>query len=388
MEPTGEHQTQDNKTRGGFDSHSKKCKVVQSKSHDGFFIFYATKGFDFLKILIVTDAWYPQINGVVRTYEYLRTELEEMGYTVKIIGPSDFPMTTPMPGYSEIRLTLFPYHRLRQMIESFSPTVLHIGTEGPLGLAARRYAMRHRVRFTSCYHTHFPDYAAKRAAKYVPFLERPVRALAIRFVKFFHASSSCVFVATPSLEDILKSWGFQSPLKRMTRGVRMDIFHMGPATEFKTLKRPVALYVGRLAIEKNLEAFLSMPWHGSKVMVGTGPDKHMLEQKFPDAVFVGKKEGVELANHYRSADVMVFPSKTDTFGMVLIESLACGTPVAAYPVPGPQDIITNPILGSLMDDLSEAAKEAILTGTPEERAQHVKQNYSWRRAVHQFLEID
>jgi glycosyltransferase involved in cell wall biosynthesis len=341
-----------------------------------------------LKILIVTDAWYPQINGVVRTYEYLRAELQEMGYTVKIIGPGDFRFTMAMPGYNEIRLTLFPYHTLRRMIESFEPTVLHIATEGPLGLAARRYAVRQGVEFTSCYHTHFPDYAAKRAAKYLGCLENPVRALAIRFVKFFHAPSSCVFVATPSLEETLLSWGFQSPLKRMTRGVREDIFHIGAATEFQTLKRPVALYVGRLAIEKNLEAFLSMPWHGSKVMVGTGPDKEMLEKKFPDAIFVGKKEGVELANHYRSADVMVFPSKTDTFGMVLIESLACGTPVAAYPVTGPKDIITNPILGALMDDLSEAAKQSLTTGTREERAEHVKHNYSWRRAAHQFLETD
>ena len=342
-----------------------------------------------LKILIVTDAWYPQLNGVVRTYEYLRHELESMGYTVKIIGPSDFQWSVPMPGYPEIRLTLFPYNTLRHAISSFDPVVLHIATEGPLGLAARKYAREYGVEFTSCYHTHFPDYIAKRVGKYLPFLYKPVYKIAVWYVRFFHSISSCLFVATPSVEKTLLSWGFRIPIKRMTRGIDHSIFKLGEKTIFKDLKAPIALYVGRVAIEKNLESFLSMPWDGTKVIVGDGPDKAMLQKKYPHCVFAGTKTGQDLAACYQSSDVFVFPSRTDTFGMVIIEALACGLPVAAYPVTGPIDIITESFLGVLDDDLSTAAKACLLTTHDGGvRAKHAAEHYSWTKATHQFLETD
>lgn len=342
-----------------------------------------------MKILIVSDAWHPQINGVVRTYEYLRDELLAMGYTVKIIGSADFPFGMPMPGYQEILLVPFPYNRLRRMIAEFAPEVLHIATEGPLGMAARKYARNYGVEFTSCYHTHFPDYAAKRAERILPFLGAPVRKAGISFVRWFHGISSCVFVATQSLEDTLRGWGFKGTLKRMTRGINHDVFHTGPKNLFQDLPKPVALYVGRVAVEKNLEAFLDMTWHGSKVIVGSGPDEEMLKSKYPGAVFTGVKTGKDLADHYRSADVFVFPSRTDTFGMVLVEAMACGLPIAAYPVTGPVDIVTQDFLGCVNDDLAVACETAVKSpGSAEDRAKHAQANYSWRKATHQFLETD
>lgn len=342
-----------------------------------------------LKILIVTDAWHPQVNGVVRTYESLRDELVSMGYTVKIIGPADFPYSFAMPGYAEIRLAPFPYNRLRRMIEAFDADVLHIATEGPLGFAARRYAKNYGVEFTSCYHTHFPDYAAKRAESVFAVLAEPVRKAGIAFVRWFHSISSCVFVATQSLEDTLRGWGFTAPLKRMTRGINHDVFFAGDKNLFADFPKPVALYVGRVAVEKNLAAFLEMEWSGSKVIVGGGPDEAMLKQKHPAAQFVGMKSGKDLADHYRSSDIFVFPSRTDTFGMVLIEAMACGLPIAAYPVTGPVDIVTQDFLGALDEDLDVAAKRALGSpGTAEERARFAQENYSWHKATHQFLETD
>lgn len=342
-----------------------------------------------MKILIVSDAWHPQINGVVRTYENLREELLGMGYTVKIIGPADFRFGMPMPWYNEIRLTPFPYNRLRRMIAEFAPEVLHIATEGPLGLAARKYARNYGVEFTSCYHTHFPDYAAKRAERILPFLGSPVRRAGIAYVRWFHSISSCVFTATQSLEDTLRGWGFKGALKRMTRGINHDLFFAGKKNLFPDLPRPIALYVGRVAVEKNLEAFLAMRWSGSKVIVGNGPDENMLKQKYPGAHFAGVKSGKELAEHYRSADIFVFPSRTDTFGMVLVEAMACGLPIAAYPVTGPIDIVTQDFLGCVQDDLARACETAVKSpGGAEDRANHARNNYSWRKAAEQFLETD
>ncbi len=339
-----------------------------------------------MKILIVTDAWHPQINGVVRTYEYLMRELMAMGHDVRVIGPNNFPRAMPLPGYPEIRLPLFPYNSLREMIMAYKPDMLHIGTEGPLGLAARKYAVRYDTAFTTCYNTHFPDYAARRAARYIKMLYGPVRNAAIAFVRYFHKESSCVFVATPSLERTLLDWDFKGPVRQMTRGVDEQVFHPGPATMFSDMPRPVALYVGRIAIEKNLEAFLSMDWHGSKIVVGDGPDRKKLSTQFSSAHFIGVKTGQDLADCYRSSDVFVFPSKTDTFGMVLVEAMACGLPLAAYPVTGPIDIITKDFLGAVDEDLSAAAKTAITRGTAQERADHARTHYSWRTAALQFLE--
>lgn len=338
-----------------------------------------------LKILIVSDAWYPQVNGVVRTYEYIKTELETMGYDVKVIGPGDFPRSVPMPGYGEIRLAAFPYNNLRHMIRDYAPDILHIATEGPLGLAARKYAKNYGVEFTSCYHTHFPDYAAKRAPL---FMQGMVRRAGIAFVRWFHKLSSCLFVATPSLENDLRAWGFECPIKRLTRGIDHTLFYPAAPSLFADMPKPVALYVGRVAIEKNLESFLDMDWTGSKVIVGDGPDFKILKDKYPSAYFAGLQKGADLAKHYQSADIFVFPSKTDTFGMVLIEAMACGLPLAGYPVTGPIDIITEDFLGSVDEDLSQAARKALIHGDKGTRAAHATQNYSWRLAAEQFLETD
>ncbi len=338
-----------------------------------------------MKLLIISDAWHPQINGVVRTYEHLSEELRKLGHEVKVIGPADFPVRVPMLGYPEIKLAVAPYGRLKRMIEDYNPTNIHVSAEGPLGWAGRRYCIKHGHAYTTSYHTHFPDYVAKRLAKFTPFLYGTVHELAKKLIRHFHSPSKAMMVATQSLEDELKSWDFKTPMHRLSRGANLEQFYPGEKTEYKDLKRPVAVYVGRVAIEKNLEEFLKMDWDGSKVVVGDGPSKAALSKKYPDAVFVGKKVGAELAAHYRSADLFAFPSRTDTFGIVLIEALASGLPVAAYNVTGPKDIITEKFLGALHEnDLGAAAREAMKHGTPQQRADHVKALYTWENAGKQF----
>lgn len=338
-----------------------------------------------MKILVISDAWHPQVNGVVRTYEHLGEELQKRGHDVHVIGPADFRFCVPMPGYGEIKLALFAYKALTQKINAHAPDVIHIATEGPLGVAARKYCRKHDIPFTTSYHTQFPDYLAKRAAKIMPFLYKPVHALTKSYVRWFHAPASTLMVATPSLKQELKNWGFQNVMRPLSRGVHLDLFYPGEKTLFRELQGPIALYVGRVAVEKNIEKFLDMEWHGTKVVVGDGPSFTELSSRYPEAVFAGIKTGEDLAAHYRSADLFVFPSRTDTFGIVLIEALASGLPVAAYTVTGPKDIITEPFLGSLHpDNLGLAARHALKSGTPEERAAHVKAYYTWENAARQF----
>ena len=339
-----------------------------------------------MKLVIITDAWHPQVNGVVRTYEYLIAELEREGHEVHVISPADFPQRIPMPSYAEIELVAFPYKRLKEKIDTIRPDFIHISTEGPLGWTGRKYCLRNKASFTTSYHTHFPDYAAKRFARFLPFLYRPIHSLTKRLIRHFHAPAKAIMVATQSLEDDLIAWGFQSPMHRLTRGVDFDLFAPGEKTLFQDLPQPVALYVGRVAIEKSVEDFLSMDWEGSKIVVGDGPSLGALKSKYPAVHFAGKQMGGALAAHYRSADLFVFPSRTDTFGMVLIEALACGLPVAAYDVTGPKDIITEGFLGSLNDDdLGEAAQTALSAGCQTKRTAHVKEHYSWQKAGEQFL---
>ncbi len=338
-----------------------------------------------MKVLIITDAWHPQVNGVVRTYEYLIEELEKLGHSVKVISPSDFSRTIPMPGYPEIKLALFPGRRLKTIVESYKPDAVHISTEGPIGWAGRNYCVKHGQPFTTSYHTQFPDYVAKRFAKYLPFLFRPIHSIAKWVVRKFHSRSKVMMVATPSLEEQLKDWGFKTPMHRLVRGANLDLFYPGERTQFIDLPHPVALCVGRVAIEKNLEAFLDMDWDGSKVVVGDGPSKEELSKRYPNVHFAGKKFGDELAEYYRSADLFVFPSKTDTFGIVLVEALASGLPIAGFNVTGPKDIVTKDFLGALHeDDLGLAAKNALKSGTREQRAQYVKDFYTWEYAGKQF----
>ncbi len=339
-----------------------------------------------MRILIITDAWRPQTNGVVRTYEHLQEELEKLGHTVKVIGPHDFRFRLPMPGYREIELALFPGFQLKKMIETFKPETIHIGTEGPLGQAAAYYCHRRGLPFTTCYHTQFPDYAAKRAAKIFPWLEDPVRRFFIHRLRRFHNHSAAIMTATPSLDRTLRAWGFTASLHRLTRGVSIDLFMPEKKDVFANPEKPVALYVGRIAIEKNLEDFLSMTWKGSKILVGDGPDREKLAGRFPDAVFTGKKTGEDLAACYQSADIFVFPSRTDTFGMVLIEALSCGLPIAAYPVTGPADIVTEPMLGALNDDLAAAAQKALTApGDGKARHDYVSTHYTWPIVAEQFI---
>lgn len=339
-----------------------------------------------MKILIISDAWKPQVNGVVRTYEYLKDTLMAAGHDVKVIGPRDFSDHFSMPGYKEIELAPLCKKHLTKMIQAYDADTIHIATEGPIGWAARRYCIKHKVKFTSSYHTQFPEYAAKRVGNHFPFLQSITHQICVGLIKTFHAPSTALLVTTKSMADELQKWGIKTPIQNFTRGIDTDLFHPGEKTLFQDLPQPVALYVGRLAIEKSVEDFLKMEWSGSKIVVGHGPDSDMLRKKYPDVIFVGKKTGKELAEHYRSTDVFMFPSRTDTFGIVLIEALACGLPIAAHDVIGPRDVVTNPTLGALHEDLSIAAHTALnQDGTAQGRYQHVIQNYSWEKAMEQFI---
>lgn len=340
-----------------------------------------------MRILIVSDAWHPQINGVVRTYEYLAEELTRRGHDVKVIGPHEFPWRTPLPGYREIELALFPYRRLSGMIEAFSPDSIHIATEGPLGQAAQRWCKQRQRRFSTAFHTMFPDYFAKRIAKHLHWLYRPARAYGIATVKKFHNCAAVIITTTDTINRELRTWGVTAPLVAIPRGVPIDMFTVEGPRALGPMEKPIALFVGRVAIEKNIEAFLNVEWSGLKVVVGDGPSLLALRAAFPDVMFVGKKTGTDLASWYRSADVFVFPSKTDTFGIVLIEALSCGIPVAGYPVAGPQDIVTTPLLGAISNDLGKAIKLAMqAAGNKEERHDYIKQTYTWPAFTDHFLE--
>ncbi len=339
-----------------------------------------------MKILIISDAWHPQINGVVRTYEHIAEELVKLKHDVRVIGPEDFSWKFSMPGYSEIKLALFPYRKLSRIIKAYDPDAIHIPVEGPLGWAARKYCLKNKIKFSTSYHTHFPHYAEERVPEMFKRLKKYARKLGFLYVRAFHTPSRAIMVASPTLEKILRRWKFQNHIFRLTRGVNADVFYPGEGSLSQNLKRPVALYVGRIAVEKNLEEFLAMDWDGSKVIVGDGPSRKHLRNKFPDVLFPGQKKGKELGDYYRSSDVFVFPSRTDTFGIVILEALACGIPVAAYPVTGPKDILTEPFLGCLGNDLSDSAHKALTCGQAADRAAYVTKNYSWQVAAEQFLQ--
>ncbi len=339
-----------------------------------------------MRLAIVTDAWKPQVNGVVRTYEHLIEALRGRGHDVRVVGPHDVPARLPMPGYREIELALFPYAPLAAILGDFRPEALHIGTEGPLGWAARRWCLRYDFPYTTAFHTLFPDYMAARAARLHPGLHDPVRAMGINYLRSFHGPAAGVLFTTPSIRRMLADWRFAMPLHDLPRGVPQGVFTPEGPRALDHLPRPLALYAGRVAVEKNLEDFLAMPWGGSKAVVGDGPSLAGLKARYPACHFTGKKTGADLAAHIRSADVFVFPSRTDTFGIVIIEALACGIPVAAYPVQGPLDIITDQRLGVLDPDLASAARRALTApGTPQERHDHVMKTYSWASIADMFM---
>lgn len=339
-----------------------------------------------MKLLIVSDAWEPQINGVVRVYQNLARELRTAGHTVEIIGPDRFT-SFPMPGYNEIRLSLFPARKLAAMMEAAKADAVHIAVEGPLGWAARRWCHRNRVPFSTFYHTQFPDYVAARVSFLGRALTEKVRNLCIAHVKRFHAPARFTYVTTKTIEEQLRGWGWVPAIKRIACGVDFTTFHTGPRTLFADLPRPVHLFVGRIAVEKNIKAFLDLKLSGSKVVVGQGPQLDELKSKYPDVIFTGAKTGRELGEHFRSADVFVFPSKTDTFGLVIVEAMACGLPVAGYDVAGPRDIIADQRFGAVDADLARAVARALLSNAaPEERHKAAKALYSWPAIADAFAQ--
>jgi len=326
-----------------------------------------------MRILIATDAWAPQVNGVVRTIATLAAELIAMGHAVEVIGPDRF-RTVRAPSEPGLRLAVLPGRRLAPMVDEFAPDAIHLATEGPLGVAMRRLCQRRGWGFTSCYATKFPEYLKAR-------LRVPERATWAG-LRWFHRASAGVMVATPSLFAELRAKGFTN-IRSWTRGVDLELFRPIPDADLG-LPRPVFAYVGRVAVEKNIEAFLSLDLPGSKAVVGDGPARAVLERRFPQAHFLGARFGEALAHAYAAADVMVFPSLTDTFGLVLLEAMACGTPVAAYPVTGPRDVVgAAPEAAALDDDLWAACLRALTLSRAAARA-HAEQ-YSWRRCAEMFV---
>ncbi|MPT48839.1 MAG: glycosyltransferase family 1 protein [Sphingobium sp.] len=338
-----------------------------------------------LRIAIATDAWEPQVNGVVRTLRMTINQLQQRGHIVALVTPDQF-LTVPMPGYAEIRLAVAPRGGVRRSLRSFAPDVVHVVTEGPIGWAARRWCMDQGIAFTTAFHTRFPDYAAVRTGMSADWFWPVMRR--------FHRASSAVFVSTKSLRDEL-SWRGISNARLWSRGIDTDMFRPDGQLDEKLarLPRPIMLSVGRVATEKNLEAFLGADVAGTKIVVGDGPALASLQKRYPDVLFMGALSGEHLAAAYRTADVFVFPSMTDTFGLVMIEALACGVPVAAFPVPGPLDIIgaggcgadaalSLPI-GVLDDDLAQAIRQALTLSRSAAAA--YGRTFQWSACTDQFM---
>jgi glycosyltransferase involved in cell wall biosynthesis len=327
------------------------------------------------RILIVTDAWSPQVNGVVRTLQSVRAQLIGMGHDVEVIGPDRFT-TLPCPTYPEIRLAMVTPRAIGRMISAFDPDAVHLATEGPLCLAARAWCLRRGIRFTTAYHTNFPDYVQSRTGL-SPDWFWP-------YFRWFHGPASAVLTSTPSIRTGLHRAGIRQT-HHWGRGVDLALFKPeGPEhAAFADLPGPILLYVGRVAVEKNIEAFLALDAPGSKVVVGEGPARAVLQAKYPDALFLGLQTGEALASAYRSADAFIFPSKTDTFGLVMIEALACGTPVAAFPVMGPVDVLNERV--GAMDEQLEVAVARALRLSRRDCAIYGGQ-FSWRRSAEEFLQ--
>jgi len=328
-----------------------------------------------MKILIVTDAWYPQVNGVCRTLKNLGDELKKIGHQVEYIEPNQF-FTVPMPKYNEIKLSLNVWPRVGRLISKADADIIHIATEGPIGIFAKRYCVKNKLKFTTSYHTQFDKYLKL----YYPYL--PIK-LAQKFLKGFHAKAEKILVTTQSMKDELQEIGFdKDKMVVWTRGANHGAFQKPKKINLE-YKRPIYLYVGRVSIEKNIRAFLDLELEGTKLVVGKGPDLDKLKKEYPEAIFKGERTNGELASYFASSDVFVFPSKTDTFGIVIIEALKCGLPVAAYPVAGPKDIFNGTNIGSLNNDLKKAALEA-LKSDRSACIEHAKK-YTWENCAKIFL---
>lgn len=325
-----------------------------------------------MRILIVTDAWKPQVNGVVRTLTETSRELTQFGHQVDMITPLEFN-TLPCPTYPDIRLSILPYRQVARRIAELAPHAIHIATEGPLGLAARRYCLRHKLAFTTAYHTRFPEYIAART--------RLPLSISYAWMRHFHNAGAATMVPTQSIADDLRARGF-TKVVLWSRGVDTSLFTPGERDRLDESNAPRFVYIGRVAVEKNIEAFLKLELPGSKWVVGDGPLMARLQREYPEVHFAGVFPQNELARFYRAADVFVFPSLTDTFGLVLLEAMACGTPVAAYPVAGPLDVVGNSGAGVLADDLRQACLDAMKIDRSHVR--RVAEGFSWAAAARQF----
>jgi len=325
-----------------------------------------------MRILVATDAWHPQINGVVRSLEQTAAALIPFGVETEFLTPQGF-RSLPLPTYSEIRLSLVRASDVLNRLDQGQYQAIHIATEGPIGLAARRACLRRGFNFTTSYHTRFPEYVRARAPLPVHWT--------YAWLRRFHNAGAATMVATPTLRNELQKRGFEN-LTIWPRGVDTNLFRPEAAKVLHLLK-PIFLYVGRLAIEKNVDAFLSLDLPGTKVVVGDGPQRASLQDRFSDAVFLGPQTGEDLAAIYASADAFVFPSRTDTYGIVLLEALASGLPIAAYPVPGPSDVMGGRGLGVLDDDLRSAALGALQI--PRALCRAVALTHSWSKSAGEFL---
>ncbi|HEY5070720.1 MAG TPA: glycosyltransferase family 1 protein [Caulobacteraceae bacterium] len=332
-----------------------------------------------MRILLATDAWEPQVNGVVRTLTRVVAELVAMGDKVEVINPEQFS-TFPLPSYPEIKLAMGAYEKVQQRFKEFEPEAIHIATEGPIGLAARRICLEWKLPFTTSYHTRFPEYVSAR-------LPLPLAA-GYAYMKWFHKPSGRLMVATPTLREELERHGFRN-ISQWSRGVDTELFHprrSGEPDIFADLERPVWLNVGRVAVEKNIEAFLRLELPGTKVVVGNGPQREEMTAKYPEVRFVGAQFGETLTAHYACADVFVFPSLTDTFGLVILEAWASGTPVAAFSAPGPVDLIPGTAGGVLAPSLSTGLREACMDALKIDRAgvRDLAGCFTWRACAEEF----
>jgi glycosyltransferase involved in cell wall biosynthesis len=325
-----------------------------------------------MKVLVATDAWHPQVNGVVRTLGSLARAAGKLGVAIEFLSPEGFP-SFQLPTYPGLRLAIPSRRGIAARIEAARPDAIHLATEGPIGFAVRAYCRRHGRPFTTSYTTRFPEYISARS----PIPETWIYAVLRRF----HAGATVTMVATPSLMQELSERGF-GHLGMWTRGVDIDLFRPDRAIDLG-LPRPIFMSVGRIAVEKNLEAFLSLDLPGTKVVVGTGPAEARLKREFPEVKFLGPLENGTLAAHLAGADVFVFPSRTDTFGIVQLEALASGVPVAAFPVTGPKDVVGGHPIGVLDEDLGRACLEALKLSRDDCRTFALA--CSWENSARQFL---
>lgn len=325
-----------------------------------------------MRILVATDAWHPQVNGVVRTLTSLARSAAALDADISFLTPDGFP-SVGVPTYPGLRIALPNRHEIARRIEAASPDALHIATEGPIGWAARGHCLRHKLAFTTSYTTRFPEYVEVRT--------RIPASVGYAVLRHFHAAAAMTMVATASLRQELGERGFRK-LGFWTRGVDTDLFNPDAPAKLD-LPRPIFMAMGRVAVEKNLEAFLALDLPGSKVVIGDGPQKAALQQKYPQVVFLGERKGQDLSSHLAAADVFVFPSLTDTFGVVQLEALACGTPVAAFPVTGPKDVIADHPIGALDADLRSACLRALTMS--REACRNFALARSWENSARQFI---